>query len=106
MSRRGDFTGVAQTCPLIDRVRDFIEAIHDDDIGSDLQKSGAEACIELEKIRKMNEELRDFGNKQAEELEEMEKDRDYYRDKAENYELDIKYLGDEIKDLEKQLSEA
>lgn len=104
--RRGDYTGVGQTCPLIDRVRDFIEGINEDDTGSDLLKGGKDACDLLEKIRKMNSDLRDFGNKQYEELYEMEKDRDYYRDLAEKYESEVSELKSEVKDLEKQLSEA
>lgn len=106
MPRRGDHTGIDQTCPLIDKVRDFIEGINDDDTGSDLKKAGDEACLLLEKIRKMNSDLRDFGNNQSESLEEMEKDRDYYQDLADKHEKEIEYLKSEIKDLEKEINLA
>jgi polyhydroxyalkanoate synthesis regulator phasin len=104
MSR--DNTGVGHTCSLIDVVRDFIEGIKDDDIGADLKKDGNEACAFLEKIRKMNEELREFGNKQHKDLCEMEDDRDHYRNLAEKLQSEVDDLKSEIKDIEKQLSEA
>jgi polyhydroxyalkanoate synthesis regulator phasin len=104
--RYGDYTGVDQTCPYIDSVRDFIESVEWSDEEKDLEAEAKKACEVLEKIRKMNSTLRDFGNKQAQELEEMEKDRDYYKKEYESQERDIKSLQEEVRDLEKQLSEV
>jgi len=99
MGRRGDYTGVEQTCPTINSVRDWIEGGCDEDTMESTLK-------ELEEIRQMNSDLRDFGNRQAEERDEMEKDRDYYQKRVDELEREVKNLESEVRELEKQLSEA
>lgn len=106
MGIRSDYTGIDQTCPYINTVRDFIEGIEWSDDEENLAKGAKEACVVLEQIRQMNSDLRDFGNKQAQELEEMEKDRDYYQRTAENHEKEIEWLKEEIRNLQKEISEA
>lgn len=99
MGRRKDYTGIDQTCPIIDAVRDFLEAINEDDTGADLSKGIREACLNLEKIRKMNSDLRDFGNEQYYDRDEAESDRDYYKDKVGALEDEVKSLKKELQDL-------
>lgn len=106
MGRRGDNTGVNQTCPYIDEVRDFIEGVEWSDEEKDLEKQSKEACAMLEVIRQMNSDLRDFGNKQYDELYEMEKDRDYYEKRVRELENNIEHLQSDIKELQKELSQA
>lgn len=93
--RRNDYTGVEQTCPLINEVRDFIEDFEWDE---EFKERAKEACQLLEKIRQMNSDLRDFGNKQARDLEEAEVERDYYHKRADDFESEIKYLEKEFKE--------
>ncbi len=106
MGRRGDNTGIDQTCPVINQVRDFIDGIEWSDDEDDLRDGAIEACKQLEVVRQMNSDLRDFGNKQYEELQEMEKDRDYYEKRCKELEKEVEYLQSDIKDLQKELSEA
>lgn len=96
MGRRGDNTGVDQTCPYINEVRDFLEGIEWDEDEAKLEKGAKEACIALEKVRKMNEELRDFGNRQYEYAAELEKDRDYYKDQCQDLEKQVENLKEEL----------
>lgn len=105
MSRRGDNTMVSQTCPLINKVRDFIDMIEWADDEDNLRDGAIEALKQLEIIRQMNSDLRDFGNKQCDELEEMGKDRDYYEKKCRELEKELEYKNEEIKDLEKELNQ-
>lgn len=99
---RSDNTGVPETCPYINEVRDFLEGINEDDTGGDLRGGIKEACAKLEKIRQMNSDLRVFGNKHCDELYEMEKDRDYYKEQVDKLQNEVEYLTKEILELEKQ----
>jgi len=104
MARRGDNAPVGHTCPKIDDVISTLKEIY---ISDEPMSQGELKSLEeiMEKIRSDNAELRDWGNKQYDELCEMEKDRDYYQNRAEKLESDVLDLKNEIKELEKQLSE-
>lgn len=99
MGRRGDNTGVDQTCPLIDKVISLFESLSDFDMPDGYEEDKKVMIETLEKIRSMNLELRNFGNKQYEELCEMEKDKDYYESRCRELENEVKYLQDDIKEL-------
>lgn len=105
MARGGDNAPVGQTCPKIDDVISTCKEIYQ---SSEEMTMGELKSIEqtMEKIRSDNSALRDWGNKMCDELQEMEKDKDYYQDLAETYEKDIANLKSEIKDLEKELSQS
>lgn len=105
MSRNGDYTGVPQTCPLIDKVIDFLDSLSTFNMPDGYEADRKQMEATLEKIRSMNSDLRDFGNKQSGELEEMEKDRDYYEKKCRELQKEIEYKNEEIKDLEKELNQ-
>lgn len=102
MGRHGDNTGVEHTCPYIDRVRDFIESLPYFCEQEGIEEDVKQFSEMLEKIRQMNLDLRNFGNKQYEELYEMEKDRDYEKKRADDLESDIKYYEKQIRELESQ----
>lgn len=105
MARNGDNAPVGHTCSKIDDVISSVKEVY---LASEEMSQGELRDIEatMEKIRKDNSDLRDWGNQMYNELQEMEKDRDYYRDLAERYESDIKDLKSEIKNLEKELSQS
>lgn len=100
MSSRRDNTGVPQTCPLIDDVVEFIEFIEWDEGEVELEKKGKEALKTLEKIRSANYDLRDFGNGQYNEKEQLEKDLELAERKIDKLEADIIYYQNELKELE------
>jgi benzoyl-CoA reductase/2-hydroxyglutaryl-CoA dehydratase subunit BcrC/BadD/HgdB len=89
---KNDNTGVPQTCPYIDEVIAFIEAIKWQEGQEDDAQTVIEICKTLEKIRSMNTDLRDFGNQEYKRAEEAESDRDYY-------EKQVKSLEDEVENL-------
>lgn len=105
MSRNVDYTGVPQTCPLIDKVIDFLDSLSAFDMPDGYEADRKQMEATLEKIRSMNSDLRDFGNEQYKEFEAMEKDRDYYQDRCKELEKEIEYKNEEIKDLEKELNQ-
>jgi hypothetical protein len=105
MGRYGDNTGVDHTCPYIDRVRDFIESLPDFCEQEGIEKDVKQFSEMLEKIRQMNLDLRNFGNKQYEELYEMEKDRDYEKKRADDLEKQVASLEEDVKYYEKQVRE-
>lgn len=112
INMRGDNTGVPLTCPIIDDVIWNINWVIEhcrpvDELDTDnFSRYTKESDKQLEVIRKHNSELREFGNDQYKQLYEMEKDRDHYKDLAERLQKEVDDLTSEIKELEKQLSEA
>ena len=98
MGRFRDNAPVSHTCPKIDDVINTLNEIY---ISEEPISRGELASIEstMEKIRKDNSALRDWGNEEYERAEENEKDRDYYKDLAEKYENEISDLKQEIREL-------
>lgn len=113
MARRKDPTDVDQTCPLIDEVLRFIEAVSmDNQDNEDYQKDCDRAEQVLEMIRTANSKLRDFGCKEYEKEIDLEKDLERANDRINElekeskwYEKSIDQLKDTIYDLEIQLTE-
>lgn len=105
MARRVDNAPVGNTCPKIDEVLSILTAIYQ---SSEEMSKGELKSVEdlMEKIRSDNAALREWGNDQCNQLEEMEKDRDYYQDKTGELENEVKDLQSEVRELEKQLSEV
>lgn len=105
MGRRDDNAPIGHTCPKIDSV---ISSIHDLYISSEemSREHYTQFEKEMEEIRTANGTLRDWGNKQCDELIEMEKDRDYYEKRCRELENEVSSLQDDVKELQKELSEA
>ncbi len=103
MPRKGDNTGVEQTCQYIDKVIDFLETLSDFDMPDGYEKDKVKMTETLEKIRSMNLELRNFGNKQYDEFYEMEKEKDYYEGRCRDLERENEAYRDDIKELQKEI---
>ncbi len=104
MSRNGDNAPVGHTCSKIDDVISSMKELY---LSSEEMSKGELDSLEktMEKIRKDNSDLRDWGNQMYNELYEMEKDRDYYQKLAERYESEVEDLKSEVNRLENELSE-
>ena len=88
MARR-DNSPVGNTCPYINRVISFIESV---DVTDDNRSEIKNALEELEVIRSMNKELRDWGNEQYDLVCELESN-------ERGYQADICCKDGEIDDL-------
>jgi FtsZ-binding cell division protein ZapB len=104
MARNDDHAPIGNTCPMINEVISYIEGIDwnlDDENESKLNDDGIEAVKTLEKIRTANSTLRGWGNDMCKESmgrDDLEKENN-------NLKTDNGYYQDEIKSLEKQISE-
>ncbi|MFA5403297.1 MAG: hypothetical protein WC358_00010 [Ignavibacteria bacterium] len=94
-----DNTGISQTCPLIDKVKDFIESetIEDVNISGILDT--------LEEIRTMNTQLRDIACTNITKVAELENDVENKDDEIKRLESDNKEYQEEIKKLESKIEE-
>ena len=94
MSKR-DNSSVPQTCPVIDKVISFIESLDYEDLST---QSIKDAVNYMEEIRRMNSDLRDWGNDEYARAEENEAEKD-------DLEYKYKSLLDEMDDLRKERDE-
>lgn len=112
MAWRGDPTGVAQTCPLIDEVISFLNNIEWDEGEEELNNDSIRMAQVLEMIRKANTKLREFGHAQYERANENEKDLERASGRIDELEHTITVLEkecssltSEINDLQSQLQD-
>lgn len=98
--RRGDNSPVDYTCPLIDEVISFIEDLDGECVSGYSVRSMVNV---LEKIRKANTELREWGNDMYQELEDSKSD---YEDQLAKLENDLEIVMDELKDVRDDLHQT
>jgi uncharacterized coiled-coil DUF342 family protein len=96
---------VGNTCPLIDRVLEFLNHIEFDDQDDFNGKDIDENIALLEEIRDANSKLRDWGNENAKQADELEEERNDLQKKVKELEEEVEDYKNEIEDLEKQIEE-
>lgn len=106
MARRGDPTDVDQTCPLIDEVLRFIEAVStDNQDNEDYQKDCDRAEQVLEMIRTANSKLREFGIEQYERANKFENDFERSSNRIDELEYTIMSLEKECNSLASEIND-
>lgn len=110
MSRYKDNSPVPQTCPLIDNVISIVDTIYRYYEAVTIKEKEEIESV-MEKIRKANSDLREWGNEMCNEKEELEntlEDKERYINKleTENKELKerVEYLELQNEDLEYDVS--
>lgn len=93
MPKSRHYPDIPQTCPLINGLIDALSNVNDEDFNA------TEHIKDLEKIRQYNDQLRTWGAEKNEELESVEKDREYYEDKYNSALKDIEHLEKELAEV-------
>ena len=109
MSRNRDNSPVKNTCPIIDKVIDFIDSLDfemDDDMLEAFYQDCKYAKEHLEEIRKMNSELREWGNEKHNLCDEYEDTISDLERKVRELESDLDDCQKEVSDLQKELDEV
>ena len=101
MGRYYDNSGIANTCPLINEVIEFIEN-QDEDTTTEEK---ANIINTLEQIRSMNLSLRDWGNEQCNLNESNKNEVDYLTRQITALEQDISYVRQQLDLSEKRVEE-
>ena len=89
-----DNTGVKHTCPLIDEVIIFIDALCEDKETDPHHSEKTMMTNTMEKIRKANINLRDFGNEQFKRAEDLEEENERIKTVIERLREENKYLSE------------
>lgn len=105
MSRySSDETGVPHTCPLIDSVIAILDDV-------DLDEAQM-AKMDMESIRSHNSDLREFGNKEYQRAENLQREVDDLQLRAEELNREneilqqkVETVTDELEDLKKHVAE-
>jgi len=92
MARYSDNAPIGHTCPLINKVIDFLNSIDSNDVS----ESEIEATIAvLEEIRSANDTLRTWGN-------EMYKEREGFESDIDDLNRTVTGLKDDLENLEEK----
>ena len=100
MSRNRDNSGIDNTCPKIDEVISAIESVSWDEDNYWDAKTVTEI---MEKIRKANSDLRDWGNQMCRERDELQDQYDDLEKENKNLKSDIDYYVKKVKELESEI---
>jgi predicted nuclease with TOPRIM domain len=110
MSRYRDNSGIDNTCPKINEVISAIDSVNWDEDSYWDAKTVTEI---MEKIRKANSDLRDWGNQMCRERDELQdefddlkKENDKLQDEVNYYQKEVKELENKIDTLEDELNSA
>lgn len=102
MGRNRDNAPVKNSCPFINEI---ISAIQSAD-WSEAYWTKGELEGKMEEIRRMNEQLRDWGNEQYQRAEDNEREMEIQSSKIEELNEDISNLQDELNTLKSELDES
>lgn len=106
MSRHDDHSGVANTCPKINEIRDWLDNIQFDLNDPDeraLDTERAYMLEVLEEVRTMNAELREWGNEMYREKEDLESQVEAKNGEIEGLNDLISWQDEDISNLKEQL---
>lgn len=93
MSRNRDNSGIENTCPKIDEVISAIESVNWDESSYWDEKILKET---MEKIRKANSDLREWGNQMCRERDELQDQLDDLEKENESLKHDIVYYEKQL----------
>ena len=100
MSRYRDNSGIDHTCPKIDEVISAIDSVNWDEDNYWDAKTVTEI---MEKIRKANSDLRDWGNQMCRERDELQDQLDDLEKENKNLKSDVDYYEKQVKELENKI---
>ncbi len=104
MSRTRDYAPVKITCPTIDEVISFIDWCRRKYANEETEKDFKDAEMLMEKIRKDNTELREWGNGEYQRAEDAEWEIIDMNKQYQEVKGDAEYYQQQMKELESGLN--